>query len=65
MTKPGKAKALIPFPTAATSAKPWVAKLTEGRADFNLQNFSRHQVVDLREDRRSESQVNPTPALEQ
>ena len=54
-----------PLTLAATSAKPWVAKSTEGRAPTTLQIFHRHQVVARREDRRSESRVNPIPALEQ
>ena len=48
-------------PLAATSAKPWVAKTTEGRADHNFYNLSKHQVVARREAWRAESRATPYP----
>ena len=48
-----------PLTLAATSAKPWVAKSTEGRADHNFCNLSKHQVVARREARQGRIAIQP------
>ena len=51
-------KVNVLLPTAATSAKPWVAKSTEGRAPTTL-HISRHQVVARREARQGRIASQP------